>query len=197
MPPPTITLLSGSNNQSIYDNNAITQVQYTTTNATGVTTTGLPPGVNGTWTTNTYTLTGTPTTSGTFNYTVTTTNSAGCKNENATGTISVCRIGSTTWNTCNGITQISSAPSEKCTVMTHPAAVNACSAKGVGWRIPSRAEMVCMCQNQQSLPFGLDTNYYWTSEPSGSLYYLIINPRNCGYDLGVPNYENAVVMCVK
>jgi hypothetical protein len=45
--------------------------------------------VSGAWAANVYTISGTPTSSGTFNYTVTTTNSNGCANVTASGTITV------------------------------------------------------------------------------------------------------------
>jgi hypothetical protein len=68
---------------------AITGIIYATANASGATVTGLPAGVSGTWAANTYTVSGTPSTTGTFNYTVTTTNSNGCSNAAITGTITV------------------------------------------------------------------------------------------------------------
>jgi uncharacterized protein (TIGR02145 family) len=87
--PPAISLASGNDSQTIDIGDAITQIQYTTANATSATTTGLPPGVTGVWATNTYTISGTPTDSGTYNYTVTTTNDKGCANASASGTITV------------------------------------------------------------------------------------------------------------
>ncbi|MGQ7946327.1 Ig-like domain-containing protein [Flavobacterium sp. WC2509] len=74
-------------NQNITINNSISDIILTTTGATGATFTGLPTGVTGSWTGNVATITGTPTLSGTFNYTVTTT--GGCPPATATGTIIV------------------------------------------------------------------------------------------------------------
>lgn len=78
---PSLTLTSGSNAQSLYTGTAITSIVYTYGGtATGVTLTGtLPTGVTGTvnTTSKTYTISGTPTTAGTYNYTVTTTQSSG------------------------------------------------------------------------------------------------------------------------
>lgn len=54
---------------------------------TGATTSGLPPGISGSYNAGTYTLSGTPTTAGEFNYTVTTTGT--CAQTSATGTITV------------------------------------------------------------------------------------------------------------
>jgi pectate lyase len=78
---PTLELTSGSNTQSLYTGTAIASIVYTYGGtATGVTLTGtLPTNVTGTLntTSKTYTISGTPTTAGTYNYTVTTTQASG------------------------------------------------------------------------------------------------------------------------
>jgi gliding motility-associated-like protein len=88
-PANTISLSSaaGTNNQTLCVNNAITPITYATTGATGAGFSGLPSGVNGTWSSNTVTISGTPSASGTFSYTVTLT--GGCGNVTATGAITV------------------------------------------------------------------------------------------------------------
>lgn len=85
----TITLTSAAetNNQITCINTAITNITYSTTGATGATFSGLPAGVTGSWAANVVTISGTPTASGTFNYTVTLT--GGCGTVTATGTITV------------------------------------------------------------------------------------------------------------
>ncbi|HOM41666.1 MAG TPA: gliding motility-associated C-terminal domain-containing protein, partial [Bacteroidales bacterium] len=85
----TITLISpaGTDNQSVCINTPITNITYSTTGATGATFSGLPAGVTGNWAADVVTISGTPTTSGTFNYTVTLTGS--CGGETASGTITV------------------------------------------------------------------------------------------------------------
>ena len=86
----TITLTSGtgSNNQTRCINNAITDITYTIGGTgTGASVTGLPAGVTGVYNAGTFTISGTPTASGTFNYTVNT--SGPCSNPTATGTIIV------------------------------------------------------------------------------------------------------------
>ena len=89
IPNNTITLSSAANtnNQTVCINNAITNITYTTTGATGAIVTGLPAGVTGSFASNTVTISGTPTASGTFNYTVTLT--GGCDSVSAGGTIVV------------------------------------------------------------------------------------------------------------
>jgi hypothetical protein len=87
---PTITYLSsGSTTQTVYAGSTITPIKYTTANATGASISGQPAGVSGAWTSPDYTVSGTPSATGTFNYTVTTTNSNGCANVTATGKIVV------------------------------------------------------------------------------------------------------------
>ncbi|WP_026980529.1 T9SS C-terminal target domain-containing protein [Flavobacterium suncheonense] len=80
------TIATGTS-QTVCVNNAITTITLATTGATGATITGLPTGVTGSWAGNVVTISGTPTVSGTFNYTVTTT--GGCPPATTTGTITV------------------------------------------------------------------------------------------------------------
>jgi hypothetical protein len=86
---PTITLLSGSTDQYIDLSNSITPIEYTTANATDVSISGQPDGVGGSWSTNTYTISGTPTTAGTYNYTVTASHSNGCAGTSLEGRLLV------------------------------------------------------------------------------------------------------------
>lgn len=69
-------------------NTALTPITHTTTGATGIgTPTGLPNGVSASWASNTITVSGSPTASGTFNYSIPLT--GGCGSVNASGTIVV------------------------------------------------------------------------------------------------------------
>ena len=83
----TLTSAAGTNNQTLCINTPITNITYATTGATGATVTGLPAGVAGSWAANVVMISGTPTASGTFNYTVTLT--GGCAVVTASGTITV------------------------------------------------------------------------------------------------------------
>ena len=84
----TLSSASGTNAQTICINSAITNITYTTTGGTGIgTATGLPAGVTAAWSANKITISGTPTASGTFNYSIPLT--GGCGTVNATGTITV------------------------------------------------------------------------------------------------------------
>src|SRR6478672_10940605 len=83
----TLTSAAGTNAQTLCINTAITNITYSTTGATGATFSGLPAGVTGNWAGDVVTISGTPTASGTFNYTVTL--AGGCGTVTATGSITV------------------------------------------------------------------------------------------------------------
>jgi hypothetical protein len=86
---PAITLLSGGTNQSVNSGTAITQIKYTTANASSATVSNLPAGITGVWSSNTFTISGSSTVTGAKVYTVTTINSNNCTNATASGTITV------------------------------------------------------------------------------------------------------------
>jgi gliding motility-associated-like protein len=87
-----ISLFIGSDGQGVCVNTAIQSLTYTTTGALGAVVTGLPNGVTGVWTTTTnnniqdsiYFISGTPTESGIFNYTITLTGGCGIIRQNGT-----------------------------------------------------------------------------------------------------------------
>ena len=84
----TLTSAAGTNNQTICSGSPITNIAYTIANGgTGASATGLPAGVTGTYVTGVFTISGTPTATGTFNYTVIT--SGGCGTGSLSGTIIV------------------------------------------------------------------------------------------------------------
>ncbi|MGQ8338926.1 HYR domain-containing protein [Sunxiuqinia sp. A32] len=88
-PDNTIALSSagGTDAQTVCINSPITNITYNTSGATGATFSGLPTGVNGSWAANVVTISGTPTASGNFSYTITLT--GGCGNVTESGSISV------------------------------------------------------------------------------------------------------------
>ena len=98
---PDNTTSAASSTPTICINNALTTITHTTTGATGIgTPTGLPTGVSATFSSDTIRISGTPTASGTFNYSIPLT--GGCGTVNATGTINV--------NPENTVTVASSTP---------------------------------------------------------------------------------------
>ena len=93
--PPTCTIdlasTAGTTNQVLCLGLPIENIVYTTTgSATGATVTGLPTGLTSVYNANTFTISGTPTQTGTFNYTVTT---VGCSvNASRNGTITIVAV---------------------------------------------------------------------------------------------------------
>ncbi len=84
----TRTSAAGTNAQSVCINTAITNITYSVTGtATGAGVTGLPAGVSGSFSAGVFTISGTPTVAGVFNYTVTTTGT--CAPATAAGIITV------------------------------------------------------------------------------------------------------------
>jgi hypothetical protein len=82
------TVGTASSTPTLCVNSALTDITHATTGVTGIgTATGLPAGVTASFASNTITISGTPTASGTFSYTIPTT--GGCGSVNATGTITV------------------------------------------------------------------------------------------------------------
>jgi hypothetical protein len=96
----TLSSASGTDSQTVCINTAITNATYTTTGATNATFAGLPAGVDGLWSGDVVTISGTPTASGTFNYTITLT--GGCGVITKTGTIKVNAINSITLSSVAG-----------------------------------------------------------------------------------------------
>ena len=85
---PDNTASAASSTPTLCINTALTNITHTTIGATGIgAATGLPSGVSALWAANVITISGTPTASGTFNYSIPLT--GGCGAVNATGTITV------------------------------------------------------------------------------------------------------------
>jgi hypothetical protein len=88
-----LNTVSSASNQSICINSSLTTINRTTTGATGIANdgvsgaNGLPMGISATWSANVLTISGTPTVSGIFTYSIPLT--GGCGTVNATGTITV------------------------------------------------------------------------------------------------------------
>ena len=66
----TLTSLPGTDNQTVCLGNPLTTITYNTTGAIGANFTGLPSGMTVSWAANTVTISGSPTTSGIYNYAI-------------------------------------------------------------------------------------------------------------------------------
>ena len=80
---------AASSTPTLLVNTVLTNITHSTTSATGIgTASGLPAGVSAAWSGNVITISGTPSVTGTFNYTIPLTGTS-CSSVNATGTITV------------------------------------------------------------------------------------------------------------
>ena len=82
-----MTSAAGSDAQTVCINTPISDITYTTTGPTGAAVTGLPSGVNWSWSANVVRIFGTPSSPGPFTYNITLT--GGCGIVSASGTINV------------------------------------------------------------------------------------------------------------
>jgi uncharacterized protein (TIGR02145 family) len=91
VPSPSVTLSSGSNNQTVNSGEPIGTIVYTASNATTIYQSDtLPPGVSSSVTNNTtLSIYGTPSSTGTFTYSVSSSHTNGCVSSTVTGTIAV------------------------------------------------------------------------------------------------------------
>lgn len=83
----TITLNSGNSTQSVETNTSIAVINYTLGGTTNATVSSLPAGVTHTFTNNELKINGTPTTAGTYNYSITATGDCGTATANGTITV--------------------------------------------------------------------------------------------------------------
>lgn len=78
---------AGTDNKSVCTNAVFTDITYTVSGATGASAAGLPTGTAGAYNSGVFTISGTPSVAGVYDYTVT--SSGGCTQATATGTITV------------------------------------------------------------------------------------------------------------
>jgi uncharacterized protein (TIGR02145 family) len=104
-------------------NTSLTPITIATTGATGIgTATGLPTGVTAAWSADVITLSGTPSVTGTYTYTIPLT--GGCGTVNATGSIVVCAL--------NTAGTPSSSPSATLNAVLTPITIATTGATGIG-----------------------------------------------------------------
>jgi hypothetical protein len=104
------------------------------------------------------------------------------KNANCTGTTSSNHV--VTVNGCGSVTGCTGLHLYQTTSAydgrgTWSAANSYCSSRSA--RLPSLTELECMCKNRNQLPGGYrNGNYYWSSEPNGASYKLVLfTSSNC------------------
>ena len=158
---PNNTVSAASSTPTLCANTALTAITHTTTGATGISSAGvsgantLPAGVSATWANNTITISGTPTSAGTFIYSIPLT--GGCGSVNATGTITVNALPTTSVLTgtlaCAGSTgTINSSTSQS----------------GVNYQLYDASNTAV-----GSAIAGSNSSLTWSSLPIASGYYVI------------------------
>src|SRR5664280_317045 len=162
-----LTSNTGSDAQTVCLNTAITDITYATVVATGATFTGLPTGVTGIWSTDVVTISGTPSESGSFPYTITLTG-GGCSSITAAGIITV--------TADNTIILSSAAGTNSQTVCTNTAITNI-----------TYATTGATGANVTGLPTGVNGNWAsnvvtisGTPSVSGVFNYIVTLTGGCG-----------------
>lgn len=163
-PVPPINTTTGPFSITTCVNTAITPITHTTTSATGIgAATGLPAGVTASFAANTITISGTPSATGTFNYTIPLT--GGCGSVDATGTITV--------NPDNTVSVASSSPTVCVNTVITNITHNTTGATGIG--------------AATGLPIGVTANFAantitisGTPNATGTFNYSIPLTGGCG-----------------
>jgi hypothetical protein len=158
-------------------NTVLTNITRTTTGATGISNSGvsgangLPAGVSATWATNTITISGTPTASGVFSYSIPLT--GGCGTVNATGTITV--------TASPAISSQSTATQTKCIALAFlPITVTATGAS-LTYQWYSNATASNTGGTTLGSANGAQTNSYTPQSATvGTLYYYCVVTGTCG-----------------
>jgi hypothetical protein len=167
----TINLTSGSgtNNQTVYINSSISNITYTTMGASGTNVIGLPGGVSDSYSGNTLTISGTPTVSGTYVYTVNLV--GGCGNVSTTGTISV--------SDCVGIEELTNNTSWQIFPNPSPGIFTIISEKGGVFEIMDLTGRVLNVFTIETQREKVNTNlltgmYFIREKTSGKIQKLIV-----------------------
>ncbi len=158
------------NNQIACQNSLITPITHTTTGATGIgTPTGLPTGVTASWSANTLTISGTPTTPGTFNYSIPLT--GGCGTVNATGTIIV--------NALPAIISPSLGAQTRC---QNVAFSSLSVGTGQGWTYQWYSNSTASNSGGTLIPGATSNSFTPPSNVVGDMYYYVVvsSQTSCG-----------------
>lgn len=151
-------------------NSSLPTISHTTTGANGIFNSGvsgangLPSGVSATWLGNTITISGTPTQSGTFNYSIPLT--GGCGTVNATGTITVTAEAAI-------LTPILNAPTSRCLNDATP--FNQISVgTGQGWTYQWYSNSANNNTTGVAIPGATSNTFVPPSNTVGTTYYYVV-----------------------
>jgi hypothetical protein len=163
---PSISYYSGETSQTVNARAAISDIVYTTPDATSASLTGQPPGVTVSLSDQKCTISGSPTEPGNYEYTLTVLDDGGCFSTTEPMTCSVLDqcTNCASYNVCETISMVTATAYEPEGAMTWDDAHALCYAKGYGWRLPSRTEAQCFCDGRSVLPGKLEDVVYWLND---------------------------------
>jgi hypothetical protein len=98
------------------------------------------------------------------------------------------------WTDC-GLSAVSTVSSEGS--MGRSAAVTFCQNKGTGWRLPTYAELLCMCAIKSTLPGGYGFTQYWAYDGAGTTGRNVSMSSCNTYISASPDNSTLAVKCVK
>ncbi|MBZ4043334.1 T9SS sorting signal type C domain-containing protein [Flavobacterium hibisci] len=131
------SISAASSTPTVCINTALTPITHTVIGFTGIgTVTGLPSGVSPSLSGNTLTISGTPTASGTFNYTIPLTGGSCGGTRNATGTITVTAVPATPGTISQPTNKCASTTGNTFSITSVPGATSyTWSVTGTGWAV--------------------------------------------------------------
>jgi hypothetical protein len=151
---PVISVSGGNASQTVTMPMAVSPITYTASNATSIflSSGSLPPGVSGTPSGASFTISGTPSATGTYNYSVSASNAQDCHSAAYNGTLTIeppCTY-SLRNNCCSGVaesTLLFTDPAKNWILYTWYEAQQLCATFCGGMRLPTPDELVCLYTN--------------------------------------------------
>jgi hypothetical protein len=155
-------------------------------------------------------------------YRAVTTSAAGCTSSTATITVTIvqpgasgyaktacgcanglndcsgtCQVSCANFTACSGFTEVTNAAYEGAGLYGLNQAAEICASKGLGWGLPSPANMKCLCEKQSALPGGYVLNGpYWVAYYGGSETAQVMWFESCiTSDIGLADWW--FVKCIK
>jgi len=194
----TITLTSGSgtNNQTNCIATPIQKITYAVNGSTGANIAWLPSvptGLIGNYSIGVYTIEGTPTVSGTFNYTVTTTGPGTCTNATATGTIT---IAAGTPPTTTGVTICQGGSGSLTSSFTCPVGgtFTSVSKTGIGTNVGGPGTIAWSNPNNITLPVG---SPYATANLNTTSTTEYLQGTNYGFSIPADAIISGITVSIK
>jgi hypothetical protein len=140
---PVISITGGNASQTVTMPMAVSPITYTAANAASIFLSSgtLPLGVIGSPSGTSFTISGTPSATGTYAYAVTATTASGCSfTIHGSFVVETCAVNGIPYFGCTGITAVACSY----TMISWRTAITRCAEQGNGWHLPSYEEMDCL-----------------------------------------------------